>query len=287
MSDVAAAAGSETRFSRRAALGAGAALALAASSATARPLSLDSAEDERLIYRKLRYRTDDGLVFWWIKGVYMAAIEAELTPMYGINLGAIQRVTHRPDGGFDVRDLEISFRTDPQTGKRLDQFHNPISGQTIPVVVNPPRPYLSSFDRDNVLAAPGTVEGARFEVSHYPGRPFSSGNSVYLRERSRARVTAPGQPTRVLNEISTFIGDKRETLDPKVTSVRAKSISNDVRGWPAWVKMDDRPGMMSLFGVGEKVSSFDELPNDWRAMLRETLPDVARNPLAALDLPPL
>ena len=81
-----------------------AALAPAVHAAVPAKRTLDPAspEDARKIIAKLRYRTDDGLVFWWIKGEYYADVDATLTPLYGMDFGSLQRVTQRADGGFDV-----------------------------------------------------------------------------------------------------------------------------------------------------------------------------------------
>ena len=281
--------GAAPRLGRRAVLGAGLALGAAAMLPPARAstsaLDPSKPDDTRLIYRKMRYRTDSGLLFAWVKGPHLAVIGAELTPMYAINLGAIQRITQRANGGFDVRALEINFTTDPDTGKRLSQFHNPITGEVLPVRVRRPKPSTVSYSRDNELQAPPTYQGARFEVVHSPVATFVIRDELYVRDQTRAQLTSPDGAVRTLNEISTFSAPRAVALDPLIASVDAKVQSNDVTSWPSWLKMGATPGVLGLYGVGGKAASLADMPGDWLEMLHEVWPEIAADPIAALDRP--
>ncbi|MET0238326.1 MAG: DUF1838 family protein [Sphingobium sp.] len=275
---------------RRQALGLG--LGLAATAMMAAPAQasvgkrlLDPAnpDDARLIYRKLRYRTDSGLLFSWIKGPYMAAIAGDLIPMYAINLGSFQRVTQHADGSFDLVDLEISFRTDVDTGERLSSFRNPVTGETVPVVARPQGPNRLHVSRENEIQISDLPGGPHFDHVHYPVRPFISGRDMVIRDRSHARVTAADGGISMLNEVSTISAPAAIVLDPATTSVETRVQSNDVRSWPAWLNMGDRPGHLALFGNGGKVKRFEDLPGDWLQMLKEVFPAIAADPIAALD----
>lgn len=274
-------------INRRTALGlglaAGAAMSVPASAAGKVLMNPDDPEDARLISRKLRYRTDSGLLFSWIKGPYMAAYEGNLIPMYAINLGSISRVTQRPDGGFDLRDLEMSFRVDVETGRRLTSFRNPITNETVPVVFRPQGPNNLSVTRDNSVHIDDVPGGARFNLQHFPVRPFVMDNQVYLRDRTHATVTMPDGSVSMLNEVSTLSAPRAQVLDRATTTVESRVLSNDVRSWPAWLNMGNRPGTLNLFGVGARVKRFEDLPQDWLEMLHEVAPEIAKDPIAALD----
>lgn len=282
--DLAAKAGPSRRTAIGAALGLGVAATLASGRALA-ALDPGNPDHARLIYRKMRYRTDSGMIFAWVKGPHLAEVGADLTPMYGINLGSIQRITQRPDGGFDVRALEINFLTDVSTGRRLTEFRNPITGETAPVPVRRPKPSTVSYSRDNDLRVPSRYQGMDFEVTHYPPDIFGIGDDVFMRERTRARLSKGGRTDRILNEISTFSAPRAVVLDPKVTSVGSKVQSNDVTSWPAWLKMGATPGILALYAVGGKAPSFHDMPADWLETLHEVWPDIAAAPIAALDAP--
>lgn len=254
--------------------------------ANARPVRrrLDPTDpnDARSIVRKLRFRTDSGLIFSWIKGPYMAAIAGDLIPMYALNVGAIQRVVQRADGGFDLTDLEISFRTDVDTGKELTSFRNPVTGELLPTRPNVQGPNRLSVTRDNQVQIADVPGGARFAMTHHPSQPFQLGNETFFRDRSHTVVTMPDGSTSQLNEVSTLSGPSATVLDPAVSIVYSRVQSNDVRSWPAWLKMGNRPGTMSLFGNGGKVARFGDLPQDFLEMLDRFAPEIARDPVAAL-----
>jgi len=267
-------------------LGAAALVSLPAQGAvTKRQLDLANDEDQRLIYRKLRYRTDSGLLFSWVKGPYVAVIAGDLIPMYAINLGAIQRVTQRPDGGFDLVDLEISFRVDVETGEPMKQMVNPVTKKLIDVVTRPQGPNRISVSRDNEVQISTLPNGNRYEHSHPPTRVFALNDEIVLRDRSHSRVTAPDGSVSMLNEVSTLSGPRALVLDPSVTTINSRLQANDIRSWPSWLKMDDQVGHLALLGNGGKVSRFEDLPADWRAKLAKYYPDIAADPVGALDRP--
>lgn len=252
--------------------------------AATRQLDPANPADARLIYRKLRYRTDDGLLFSWIKGPYMASIGGDLIPVYSLNLGAIQRVTQNADGGFDLIDLEISFRVDAQTGERLKTLRNPITGETVPVGGRGPIPTHLKVSAENEVIIPEVPGQPKFEHDHLPVSFFPLGRTEFaMRDRSHARVTAPDGSVSLLNEVSTITGPRDLVLDPRTTTIEARVQSNDVRSWPAWLKMGDRPGSLALFANGGKVSRFADLPDDWHAMLKRHYPQIAADPIAVLD----
>lgn len=265
-----------------------AAPALAAPTVAAGPGTrlLDPANprDASQIYRKLRYRTDDGVVFSWIKGPYMAAVDGDLIPIYAINLGSIQRVIQNPDGGFDLIDLEISFRVDIDSGERLKDFRNPITGQTVRMAGRGPIPTRLRVKSDNEFVIPELPGQPRYEHVHAPVTMPMLGQGIFaIRDRSHARVTAPDGSVSYLNEVSTLSGPRDEVLDSRTTSVNAQVQSNDVRSWPAWMNMGDRPGTLGLIGNGGKVSRFADLPADWHAMLERYYPEIAADPIGVLD----
>lgn len=281
----------EIRPARRDALKLG--LGIAASAAVLPSTSLQAATrqldpanpvDARMIYRKLRYRTDDGLIFSWIKGPYMAATGGNLIPMYALNLGSIQRVTQNTDGGFDLIDLEVSFRVDVETGERLKTLRNPVTGETVKVGGRGPIPTHLKVSAENEFVIPDVPGQPKYDHEHVPVSFFQLGRSeLAMRDRSHARVTAPDGSVSFLNEVSTISGARDLVLDPKTKTINSRVQSNDVRSWPAWLKMDDRPGSLALFGNGGKVSRFADLPDEWHAMLKVHYPQIAADPIGVLD----
>lgn len=252
--------------------------------ATQRPLDIANPADARIIYRKLRYRTDDGLLFSWLKGPYMASTGSDLSPLYALNLGSIRRVTQNSDGSFHLIDLEISFRVDVQTGERLKSLYNPITGETVAVGGRGPVPTHVTVSADNEAMIPAAPGQPKYEHERAPVTIFPLGQTkLAIRDRSHTRVTAPDGSVSHMNEVSTISAPSDIVLDPRTTHVNSRVQSNDVRSWPAWLKMGDRPGSLALFANGGTVSRFEDLPDDWHAMLKQYYPQIAADPIAVLD----
>ena len=141
------------QFARRTFLAGSAALAaLPAAAATTTP-------DLRSAIRRLRFRTDDGLVFWWLRCSYYGAVNAALTPIYDMLFGSIQQVISRDDGGFDVLQLELGFRMEVGGKARMRAFRNPYTGETVPVQFTPVGPTRLHFSAEAVPSVPSAVTG--------------------------------------------------------------------------------------------------------------------------------
>ena len=265
---------------RRAVLASG----LAAGLAPAMPTWARTSDTD--LYRKLQYRLDDGLVFWWMRGPKYGQVGATLTPLFTIEVGTIQRIRHQPDGGFDVTSLEAVFLSDIDTGKRLTTWRNPYTDELLTVKFAPVGPSTVHYRPDNSRVLPTQIGGARMEATSTISPPLIQGDEVFFRHTSNARVFSPGRTTPFeVNDISMVHGSLKDLNDPRVKVGKAQVFYAEVTGWQRWLNMGDRPGTMTSRSAGAKVGSLDQMPDRWRAMLREAAPDLAADPVAGLDKP--
>lgn len=242
--------------------------------------------DRVALYRKLHYRSDAGLVWWWLQGPKYGQVGTTLTPLFSMLVGTLQRVTPRADGGFDLTSLEMVFLADPDSGARLTQWRNPYTGETIPVKFSPLGPSIIRYRADNSRVLPTEIGGARLESSVRTSEPLVVGDDVFVREESRARVYSPGRTTPFeVNDLSTYHGSLRNLTDPDVTMGEATVSFAEVTGWQRWMNMGDRPGNLTSRSSGAKVPGFEAMPANWRAMLAEVAPQIAADPVAALEGP--
>lgn len=252
-----------------------------------RRLDPNNPDDARAIVRKLRYRTDEGLLFWWIKGDYYAQVDATLTPLYGMSFGALHLVKQRSDGGFDMTQMELGFRTELDTGKRMQTFHNPLTGESMPAPFNPIGPTLVHYSRDAVPTVSSDLGGSHLDFHPMPERPFEAQGSVFVQYRARSTVTTTGLADRVVNDFSMIYGPSAEALDPAVTSVDARLYASDVASYPRWMNMGARPGAVTLRGIGGKVMRITDMPQDFLEMLEAHDPSMIKDPEAALHRAPV
>ncbi len=143
-----------------------------------------AALDARLAYRKLHFRSDNGLVWWWLQGPKYGQVGTTLTPLFTMLVGTLQRVRLTADGGFDLTSLEMVFLADLDTGARLRQWRNPYTTEMLPVKFAPLGPSTVHYRAHNSRTLPTEIGGARLESSARSSAPVVVGDDVFIREES-------------------------------------------------------------------------------------------------------
>ena len=250
------------------------------------PAAGSAGVDPVKLYRKLHFRSDDGLAFWWLQGPKIGQVGATLTPLFTNSVGTIQRVRQLPDGGFEVTQLEMVFALDLVTGAPLAEWRNPYTGELLPIRFRPLGPTTIRYRPDNSRVLPTEIGGAPIESRATTHPPLIVGDDVFVRDESIARVMSPGRTTPFeVNDIATYHGSLANLVDPAVTMGEATVFFAEVTGWQRWMNMGDRPGSLTSRLVGRKVRRYADLPESWRARLAQLAPDIAADPVAALDRP--
>lgn len=240
--------------------------------------------DDRTLFRKLRFRADDGLIFWWLQGPKIGQVGATLTPLYTNSVGTIQRIRHLPDGSFEMASLEMVLTLDLESGEPLKSWKNPYTGETLPVRFNPLGPSVARFKPDNERIRPSMIGGAPIESSASTHAPTIVGDDVFVLDESKARVFTPGRETPFeVNDLAVYHGSLANLSDPAVTFGEAKVFFAEVTGWQRWMNMGDRPGNLTSRLSGAKVRRYEDLPDTWRSQLAKVAPEFAADPIAALD----
>ena len=250
------------------------------------PAAGSAGVDPVKLYRKLHFRSDDGLAFWWLQGPKIGQVGATLTPLFTNSVGTIQRVRQLPDGGFEVTQLEMVFALDLVTGAPLAEWRNPYTGELLPIRFRPLGPTTIRYRPDNSRVLPTEIGGAPIESRATTHPPLIVGDDVFVRDESIARVMSPGRTTPFeVNDIATYHGSLANLVDPAVTMGEATVFFAEVTGWQRWMNMGDRPGSLTSRLVGRKARRYEDLPESWRERLAQLAPDIAADPVAALDRP--
>lgn len=241
----------------------------------------------RAIYRRIRMRTDDGMVFWFFRGRNYAQQGANLYPLCELNFGAFMKLTHRADGGINVSQFELGFRTNLDSGKRTDQIYNPITDQMVDAPFAPVGPLQLSYSANNDLELPDDIGGTQISVEHVPEVFYQLGDQLCFQTHSRAIAKTPGRADRVLNDMTMLTAPLSEALDSNVGSCNSWGYGGDVTDYARWLKMPEGAGNQTLRSVGQKYHAFEQMPQDWRDMLAEAAPEIAADPIGALDSGPI
>ncbi len=234
--------------------------------------------------RRMRLRTDSGIVYWWFRGRNYAQQGAKLTPLCELVFGAVMKVTPLPDGGLETTQYELGFRTAPGSSERTDQLRNPLTGEMVDVPFVPVGPTTVRYTPNNDLIFDGAIANTKFTVEHIPELFYHIGDQISFQTHTAAVTETPGLPSRRLNDMSMITSPAKEALDPKVHCASATGYGTDLSDYARWWKMPAGMGTQCLRSVGRKETSYSGMPKDWVAMLARVNPDGARDPLKLLIL---
>ena len=232
------------------------------------------------IVRRMRYRADAGMVFWWFRGRSYAQQGATLTPLCGLLFGSMVNVTPRGDGGFDVRQYEIGFRTDLVTGERIEKMRNPLTGEMIDIPFGPVGPSVMAYSADNVPNVPKGMGGSQFAYEHNPETFYRAADTVFLQYHDHTTVTTPGKADRVINDFGMIYSPAAQALNPHVACASAWIQGTDVTDYARWLKMPAGKGTQTLRSIGQKVTRFGDMPKDWLAMVAKVDPKLIADPMS-------
>lgn len=243
--------------------------------------------DVRRAFRKLRYRLDDGVVFWWMEGIKYGQVDADVRPLFVIDVGFWFKIANQADGGVVVSSYELVFYRDLDTGKLLSDWLNPYTGEKVAITNRPIGPNQNWYRPDGSLILPTELGGAAVTATNTIGPMLIEGDDVWVHDDYTAAVTPPGggAPFRV-NDWTTYRGSRAQVLDPAVTNAEASAHAQEVTSWQRWMNMADRPGTMYSRTVGRKVARFDNMPDRYRRTVAERYPDIARDPLGSFQRAP-
>ena len=242
--------------------------------------------DARQLHHKLQFRTDDGVLFWWMMGPKIGQVGTTLTPLFTNCVGTVQRVKHLADGGFEVTQLETVIALDLDSGEPLHQWKNPYTGETLPVVFNVVGPTTVQYRADHSRVLPTNIGGTPLEATSITFPPTIVGDDVFIRDESVARVFTPGRATPFeVNDIAVYHGSLSDLTNRKVTVGDCSVFFAEVTSWQRWMKMGDRPGNLTSRLSGRKVRRYEDLPDVFRRTVAQRAPQFAADPIGALDKP--
>jgi hypothetical protein len=241
-------------------------LALAtATSASARLLDPANPDDALEISKRAQCGEADGkaAVYHWSGNVY-SRVEGEPDRLLfrgeGMNIRTCITVNDPQRGkGWRQVSREVMIYLDPKTGEVLRKWANPWNGETVDVmqINNDPVNGRPTFARN----ADGTVaRGAAMrregrwifmpiEVPLFYTNPLAGDYQDFIGGKYHAM------------EIFDFAFDATEMLDAKKYPTAYPIVSwVRISDWMPWMKMRGRQGQMVFNAMGNKLRSFDELP---------------------------
>jgi hypothetical protein len=269
---------------RRMVLGGLAAGAVASAATAANPVAgpdYSSPAGRMHTFMLMRGALDEGLVSSWMQASYFGVVEDRMEPLFDVAAAVFARYRKLPDGSVEAVSGELAWFLDRETGKAMEKFRNPYTGETVDVPQGGLSPSKIVFGQDLSMRLARQAPG--MELNHEVLGPVVRGNDVWITERSRSAFTLPGQakPMRY-SETNTFHA-KRSAVEAKgATRVESDVSFTNVVSWRPWLKMGDRPGHLTAAGTGKHHSPLSMFPPAWIEATRARRPEVLKDPAAML-----
>ena len=212
-------------------------------------------------------------ILWWAGTLFAQEPGKKAAPLMGFEGYNICRAEKQPDGVWRLYTRELTFYRDLKTGKIIDSWDNPLSGERNEVV------QVANDPVNTVLNAPG-------RPLHLPW--VEAGDEVMLTLNIPLAYPNPLQPAEFPAESSgpTYMGSEHFMFfapraameDPTLKSVPVTYGWTRVGPWLPWMKLGTRPGSLLYIAQGNKRASVDELPADIQEHVRTRYPEYARAP---------
>ena len=241
-------------------------------------------DDLYVIHRKLNYTFDDGLVIWFIQAVRSALVDSKFTPFWNMNVGFISSVRDLEDKRFEVKTMNAIFYTELESAALLETFNNPFTGEKVPVRQPPVRVTTRAYDIAGLENYRSSREG--YDMIEYGaiGPAWVIGDDVWCRGDTgfRSEPKTPDGKLSQVNDWFTYQGSIAEISNPDVMSASATQSFTDINTWPSWLNMGDHPGNYASRGFGRKAESIEDMPEAWKAYMKDQYPKEYADPRARL-----
>jgi len=260
------------RITRAIALAAALAASVAASAAKpGATIDIGTPEGAIAAFRKVQCSTEDSrpTVYYWTGETY-SRVPGEpdrlLFRFEGMNARQCVTVMDPIRGqGFRQVSREILFYQDPATGKIIDEWQNPWSGETAQVlhIANDPVNFRAPI-------FPLKADGKPFETDlqvmgdHWWG---TTTVPLFYRNPLGGDFQDYVGGTYHAVEMFNFFGRMSDLTDPKTHSADVNVAWARISDWLPWMKMRGRAGNLYFNGAGRKLDSYAELPAGMRAAI--------------------
>ena len=219
-------------------------------------LDLSTGKGNQLAYARIQGDLDFGKQkYFWFKG-YVYAVEPmkKIVDLMGASGFGVIRLAEGPDGSIRRLCREIIVYTDLRTGEVLDEWQNPLTGETVKAmhVDNDPFNYVI----EDHFPAPPKFGGLN-QGPPPPRIPFvlpwyQHGDMAAMEIHIHLAYPSALQPDKwpresagPIAQVSEFFAHHVKVADlqnPKITSLDYQGTWNRITPWLPWMLMGQRPG---------------------------------------------
>lgn len=231
-------------------------------------------------YQRLRGAPNAGLALWWYTGNVWGKTPEDVARVYFKVCGlTYQRLTPNADGTVTQAMAGRGYYGDPVTGQPLDAWINRLTTERLdPPHVKSRQVQQVSID-GQVTRADATDRLLLFEGGL--STPITEGDSLWQTENYVAK-TRPGDTRSAslgtTSSLTTFTARIADVMNTRADFVPCYLNYQSLGSWPAWMKMGDRPGVLSWQTYGHKVRAADVAAGPLRTWIEAHHPGFLANP---------
>jgi len=229
---------------------------------------------------------DDRLVIWWMEGMRYGVVDSRATPLYGMQVGIFQRYFQQPEGYWKLAMFELTYYTDLATGKLLERYENPYTGESNDVrhVRLGPEIRHQSLNGQSTNPENKATQSMLRDYASRLGPAVINGGQIWIPSAVEARLAfpKPTAPDIRLSIYTTANGRLADALDPQTVSAPCTLSFQNILKWEPWMRMGDHPGTMMSRAAGRKLENPEQLPAGYLDMARTLHPFLIRDPLETL-----
>lgn len=249
------------------------------------PLQLDLKNQQHigLVFRKLSYAMNGELTYWALRGTRYGLVDLKLTPLWTINIATWFAVADIDSSTYEVTTMGSTFYTDVETGALMETVRNPYNGKDYKIPYFAPRPFKFRYRYDTPPPRAGRA-GYKVTQAESYGPAWVDGEDIHVISdiELRGAPNDPAKPHYQVKDIATYTGAFKDVVNPDVPNPPARLASNDINTFPDYFEMPEGRGTFFSHGVGRKIFRYDDMPENWRSLMAQRYPDIARDPAGAL-----
>lgn len=239
-------------------------------------IDLSTSEGAIAASRKIHcsLRDNEPIFFTWEGAVFsqrMGEPDRKLFKVSGMNVRQCVSIDGGKRGdGYRIVSREIMLYLDPDTGKPLDSWKNPITDRDVTVfhVQNDPVNGRPTFPLDKAGKPSLKWTGRQDSGSWFLSLTFPLFYQNILQGGYQKYVGGIYQATEMFN----FMGDTADLIDGDKHTAQVKIGWVRLSPWLPWMEMQGREGKLYTHASGKKVSGFEALPKVLKDYINEKAP---------------